>query len=80
MAAKRRTAKDALRQITLRAYMAIYAMTPAQRRQALRALSGLTETNCGWYLYAARPLLAEFIGMATPLPKRARKRDEGGGK
>lgn len=68
---RRQTIHSRLYQTTLAVYRAILALTPRQRRAALRELDKLTHTNCGWHLYAMREPLREFIRVAAP--RRARK-------
>ena len=70
---KRPTMKATLGQASLRVYMTIWHMTPAQKRRALRALDGLTERNCAWQLFAMRDILRVFIGMSSPVPKHKPK-------
>lgn len=69
------SAKSVLADIANEAYGRIVEMTPRQRRAALKVLDGLTTTNCGWTLYELRGSLREFIRMATPLPKRKRRKE-----
>ncbi len=72
-----RSAKAQLSDISSSVYSAIFAMTPRQRGAAVRALDGLTTTNCNWTLYEMRSVLRRFIDSAssfTELKARARAR------
>jgi hypothetical protein len=66
----RRTAKQQLGDLADALYSAIYNMTPRQRSAALRALDGLTTTNCGWILYGLRQVLRGLINDASSSRER----------
>lgn len=70
-----RTIKGRLGELASGLYSEIHKMTPRQRSAALRALDGLTSTNCGWTLYRMSEVLRGFIDDASTLRERkARKR------
>lgn len=57
--------------LTGQLYSAVYNLTPRQRTAALRALAGLTQTNCPWHLYRCRDLLRGLIDDASTKRERA---------
>lgn len=77
--ARQRPAKARLGDLSDAVYSAICDLTPRQRRAAIRALEGLTETNCSWVLHRMRDVLLGFIDDASMLRQRkARARARGG--
>lgn len=72
---KRRPMKAQLNDLTEAFYLGIYNLTPRQRSAAIRALQGLTATNCSWLLHRFRPLLLGLIDDASGRRERnARER------
>lgn len=65
-----RSTKERLGDLANDLYSTIYAMTPRQRGRAIRALEGLTHTNCGWVLYRLREPLRGFIDDASSRRER----------
>lgn len=69
--------KRHLADIANEAYASILRLAPRQRRAALRALDGMSETNCGWTEFEMRPVLREFIRMASSGRCKARRPSAG---
>ena len=63
-------AKAQLTALAGEVYSAIFNMTPRQRGAAVRALEGLTSSNCAWTLYEMRPVLLGFIQQASGFTER----------
>ncbi len=78
----RRSVKARMSDFASALYREIYDMEPRQRTAALKALNGLTTTNCNWILYELRLPLIRLIDAASSSRERAarRKRDEREGK
>jgi len=68
--ARRAAVKRRLGALCEAIYTGIYHMTPRERGVAIRALEGLTQTNCGWIIYRMRDVLIGFIDDASTLRER----------
>lgn len=55
-------------------YAQIYAMTPRQRRAALRALDRMNDRNCGWTAYRMRAVLRDFVAEASSARAKVRRK------
>lgn len=69
-----RTAKAQLNTLACDVYASILNMTPRQRSAALRALAGLTPTNCSWQVYEMRFVLRGFIDTASSFTEAKRRK------